>query len=146
MGVLFLAGRRAKAIPFESTAVQFCRTRDRLDRRRRDSVVPAGRPPFGSICRRNIHSQQHSCSAGTAIRSLWPHAGSFASLGKRPCEPISIFESPGSEILRCHLLERKTAAVVPGVIACAIVFLIAGRVFNKLVAIATAVLFVTAHW
>src|SRR5881409_337154 len=54
----FLAGRRAKAIPFESTAFQSCRTRDRLDRRRRDSVVPAGRPPFGSICRRNIHSQQ----------------------------------------------------------------------------------------
>jgi len=40
----------------------------------------------------------------------------------------------------------KLLPVVPGVIACAIVFLIAGRVFNKPVAIATAVLFATAHW
>ena len=40
----------------------------------------------------------------------------------------------------------KLLSVVPGVIACAIVFLIAGRVFNKPVAIATAVLFATAHW
>src|SRR5213595_585569 len=72
MGVLFLAGRRAKAIPFESTAVQSCRTRDRLDRRRRDSVVAAGRPPFGSICRRNIHSQQRkSASSIMSIRFGW---------------------------------------------------------------------------
>jgi len=40
----------------------------------------------------------------------------------------------------------KLLPVIPGVIACAIVFLIAERVFNKPVAIATAVLFATAHW
>lgn len=40
----------------------------------------------------------------------------------------------------------KLLPVIPGVIACAIVFLIAERVFNKPVATATAVLFATAHW
>src|SRR5438093_253378 len=40
----------------------------------------------------------------------------------------------------------KLLPVIPGVIACAAVFLIAQRIFDKRVAFATAVLFATAHW
>src|SRR2546426_2340814 len=40
----------------------------------------------------------------------------------------------------------KLLPVIPGVIACAAVFRIAQRIFDKRVAFATAVLFATAHW
>jgi len=40
----------------------------------------------------------------------------------------------------------KLLPVIPGVIACTVVFLIAQRIFDKRVALATAILFATAHW
>jgi len=53
---------------------------------------------------------------------------------------------PVLKVFGVNYWSTKLLAVIPGVIACAVVFLIAQRVFEKRIALATAVLFATAHW